>query len=296
MPLPDSAARIVAAPIRFTFIILLLGVLLPVFFLAAPYPVFAADSGCNFTGSMLAAGLEHSLALKQDGTVWAWGANGAGQLGLGDNLDRSGPEQVMVVSNIVSLAAGKYFSLALASDGAVWAWGGNNFGQLGLGDNKDCLTPSKTLVLSNVAALAGGDYHALAATQTGEVLAWGRNNSGQLGFVGDNADAPVRISGLDDVSAVAAGEYFSLALKNDGTVWAWGSNGNAQLGTGIAGDSIATPTAISVLSNITAIAAGKQFGLALAEDGPVRRNGHWRRVVSCYGGHPGRRLVDLGRE
>ncbi|WP_157468163.1 thrombospondin type 3 repeat-containing protein [Desulfatibacillum aliphaticivorans] len=279
--------------VRPVFFALFLIFFLPAIFIIAPGAVFAADSdgdgvedsldGCpdnffktepGFTGCgnaepMVASRLDHSLALKGDGTVWVWGRNDNNQLGLGDDINRMAPEQAPVVSNIVSIAAGKYFSLALASDGSLWSWGDNYYGQLGMGDNDNRLTPCKIPGLSNVAAIAGGDFHTLAVTRSGEVWAWGRNDYGQLGFTGDNTNTPVQVAGLTGVSAVAAGEFFSLALKNDGTVWAWGNNESAQLGTGAAGEAVATPASITALSNIVAIAAGRRHAMALAEDGSV---------------------------
>ncbi|SHL08892.1 Regulator of chromosome condensation (RCC1) repeat-containing protein [Desulfatibacillum alkenivorans DSM 16219] len=218
----------------FSFFIIFTVFVCGAFFLSVPNLAFAADSdgdgvedfldgcpqnffksepgitGCGNAEPMVASRLDHSLALKADGTVWVWGRNDNNQLGLGDDINRTAPEQAPVVSNIVSVAAGRLFSLALASDGSLWAWGGNYYGQLGMGDNDNRLTPSKTPGLSDVAAIAGGGYHTLAATQSGEVWAMGRNEHGQLGFDGDNTNAPVQVAGLSNVKSVAGGEYFSL--------------------------------------------------------------------------------------
>ncbi|HZD60439.1 MAG TPA: hypothetical protein VE439_08330, partial [Anaerolineae bacterium] len=84
-------------------------------------PKIAAGVGC------------HSLALKQDGTVWGWGDNSFGQLGDGTKTNRSTPVQAKALTNVTAIAAGDAHSLARKSDGTVWAWGGNGFGQLGDG-------------------------------------------------------------------------------------------------------------------------------------------------------------------
>lgn len=87
------------------------------------------------------SGSYHSLALQPDGTLWAWGYNYNGQLGLGDTTDRNAPTRVG--TGFVSVAAGQYHSLGLKADGTLWAWGRNNLGALGLGDNTNRLIPAQ---------------------------------------------------------------------------------------------------------------------------------------------------------
>ena len=128
----------------------------------------------------LAAGSWHNLALKSDGTVWAWGDNGSGQLGDGSTTDRSTPVQVS--GRVIAIAAGSYHSLALKSDGAIWAWGSNGSGQLGDGSTSYYnSTPVPVSGLSGVIALAAGSSHTLALKSDGTVWAWGSNYDGQLG-------------------------------------------------------------------------------------------------------------------
>lgn len=78
----------------------------------------------------------HSLVLKSDGTVWAWGLNMYGQLGDGTNTDRKMPVQVKGLDNVAAIAGGVWHSIALKTDGTVWVWGGNWAGQLGNGTTK----------------------------------------------------------------------------------------------------------------------------------------------------------------
>ena len=81
------------------------------------------------------------MALKSDGTVWAWGDNGYGQLGDGTTTDRTTPVQVSGLSGVTAIAAGCYHTVALKSDGTVWAWGYNGYGQLGDGTTTQRTTP-----------------------------------------------------------------------------------------------------------------------------------------------------------
>ncbi|MCC7518713.1 MAG: fibronectin type III domain-containing protein [Verrucomicrobiae bacterium] len=175
----------------------------------------------------------HSLAVKNDGTVWAWGAGSSGQLGDGAAVQRNTPVCVVGLSNAVSVAAGQFHSLALLADGGVSAWGGNWFGDLGDGSTQQRNTPVSVAGLSNVMAVAAGAYHSLALKANGTVWAWGWNDGGQLGD-GTTVDrsTPVAVSALSNIIAIVAGDEHSLALQNDGTVWAWGYGYSGRLGEG----------------------------------------------------------------
>ncbi|MFZ5774640.1 MAG: RCC1 domain-containing protein [Thermodesulfobacteriota bacterium] len=124
----------------------------------------------------------HSLALKNDGTVWAWGANSDGQLGDGTTTQRTTPVQVSGLTNVMAIAAGGDFSLALKTDGTVWAFGGNSLGQLGNGSTQDSAVPVQVSGLSGVTAITAGGAHGLAVTADGVLWAWGRSSDGQLGL------------------------------------------------------------------------------------------------------------------
>src|SRR5207249_3795971 len=132
----------------------------------------------------IAAGGTHSLALKGDGTAWAWGANADGELGDGTNTQRLVPVQVSGLTGVAAVAGGGTHSLALKGDGTAWAWGDDNFGQLGNGTADDSVhpTPAQVAGLGGVTVIAagGGGAHNLAL-QGGAVWAWGENDQGQLG-------------------------------------------------------------------------------------------------------------------
>ncbi|MCL6560248.1 MAG: hypothetical protein K6U74_15935, partial [Firmicutes bacterium] len=130
----------------------------------------------------IAGGGGHSLALKNDGTVWAWGWNQDGQLGDGTTTSTTTPVQVAGLSNVVVIAAGERHSLALRGDGTVWAWGYNGYGQLGDGTTDNRLTPAQVPGLSGIISIAAGIYHSLALKSDGTVWAWGYNEMGQLGI------------------------------------------------------------------------------------------------------------------
>ncbi|WP_253900279.1 RCC1 domain-containing protein, partial [Corallococcus carmarthensis] len=215
----------------------------------------------------LSATAYHTLALKQDGTVWAWGYNDSGQLGDTDDVVRVTPAPVAGLMGVTALASGTYHSLALKQDGTVWAWGMNNLGQLGDGTTVSRTERMPVPGLTGVTALAASTYHSLALKRDGTVWTWGYNSSGQLGD-GTNASrfTPVQVQGLTDVSAIAAGLVHSLALKHDGTVWTWGRNTDGQLGNGTAVNS-PVPVQVLGLTGASAITAGAAHTLALKQDG-----------------------------
>ena len=228
---------------------------------ATPTTASAAD----IATPMVAAGERHSLALKSDGTVYAWGHNEDGPLGDGTQTNRNTPVQVSGLSGVTAIARGRSHSLALKS-GTVWACGYNAGGQLGDGTNTSRLTPVQTSDLTGVTAI-GGSYYQSLALKSGTVWAWGRNGYGELGD-GTTTDRYTPVQVMTGVTAVSGGCEHSLALKN-GTVWAWGRNRYGQLGDGTTTDRLA-PVQVSGLTGVTAISAGFENSYALrGSDGTV---------------------------
>ena len=110
----------------------------------------------------ISAGESHSLVLKKDGMIWAWGRNEYGQLGDGTTENRSIPVKVKFISDVIDISAGASHSLALKKDGTVWAWGNNSFGMLGNGtisENRGIVQVSE---LENVISIETGSTHSFA--------------------------------------------------------------------------------------------------------------------------------------
>ncbi len=183
------------------------------------------------------AGYYHSLAVRADGTVWAWGWNYFGQLGDGTTVDRHTPVQVAGLDHVVAVAGGAYHSLAVRADGTVWAWGWNGVGQLADGTRTDRHAPVQIPGLSNIREVAAGAFHNLAVTHDGAVWAWGWNKYGQLGTGSLSAleVRPVSVPSASGSISVATGAVHSLAIRHLGDyyeVWGWGWNGFGQVGDG----------------------------------------------------------------
>ena len=210
-----------------------------------------------------------SLALKSDGTVWAWGANSQGELGDGTNTERHTPVQISSLSGMTAIVAGGSHSLAIKNDGTVWAWGGNLHGPLGDGTTNDSNVPVQVSGLTNVTKIAAGLTFSLAVKNDGTAWGWGVNDEGQLGD-GTNTErlTPVQITALSGINDISAGTSHGLAVDNSGNVWTWGRGLDGELGNGSSGN-LTTPTEIG-LTGVTQIAGGRYFSMALMNDGTVQ--------------------------
>ena len=217
----------------------------------------------------ISAGIRHSLALKADGTVWAWGNNSAGQLGDGTTIDRPLPVPVLALGGEGVIVAGFGRSFAIKkSDGSVWAWGGNGDAELGDGTYIDRPTPIPLSGLNTATAIATGLWHSVARLANGTIAAWGVNGSGQLGDgTVERRFAPAPVIGITGVLAVAAGFAHTVALKADGSVIAWGDNSAGQLGNGAL--LFRTTPIVVGLSDVRKISAGYTHTVALKSDGSV---------------------------
>ena len=233
----------------------------------APGQVLAVAPG-QIAEHTIAAGGFASLAVRPNGTVVAWGNEGAGNDPVMDPLGDDVPPGL---SGVVSLASFSSHVLALRADGTVVGWGSNRYGQLNIpplsgvvavatgslhslalrnngtfvawGDNT--FGQAATFWLTDVVAVEAGQEHSLIIRRGGTVVAWGRNDFGQTSVP----------PGLRDVVAVAGGKWHSVALRRDGTLVAWGLAAYAQVPAG--------------LSGVIDIAAGLHHTVALKNDGTV---------------------------
>ena len=187
-------------------------------------------TGLSGTVVAIAAGSGHSLALKNDGTVWAWGANYYGELGDGTTTQRTTPVQVTGLSGtVVAIAAGSNHSLALKSDGTVWAWGWNYYGQLGDGTTTQQTTPIQATVSGTVTTIAAGNCHNLVLTSNNSLWTWGYNGYGQLGNgTTTNTNVPINITVNGPCVSFAAAAETVLETSGPVTITAYLSTPSTQ--------------------------------------------------------------------
>jgi len=207
-----------------------------------------------------------SFAIRSDGTLWGWGSNDYGMLGIGNHSSNSKvPVQVPGLTNVVAVSAGEEHTLAVKSDGTVWTWGLQDRATLTM-----YLSPVQVPGLTGVIDVATSTHASYALKSNGTVWSWGDNTSGQIGDgTRQRRDSPIQVKGLTGVSVIAGGDNHALVLRSDGTIWTWGGNRYGARGDG-AITLMATPGLVQVnATGALAVAAGTAHSLALLSDGTV---------------------------
>ncbi|MCL2680325.1 MAG: hypothetical protein FWF11_02455, partial [Coriobacteriia bacterium] len=232
-----------------------------------------AQVGTDTDWTMVNAGHEHSLAIRSDGTLWAWGLNQHGRTGLGTTTgSQATPVQVGTDTDWTVVSAGMDHSLAAKSDGTLWAWGSNSSGRTGLGTTSDNqLAPAQVGTATNWSAVTAGGNHSVALQSDGTLWSWGANTSGQtgLGIAFGNQLTPAQVGTATNCTQVSAAANHALAVRSDGTLWAWGSNGNGRTGLGTTTGSQTTPAQVGTATNWTLVSAGNGHSHAIRADGTL---------------------------
>ena len=228
----------------------------------------------------------HSISIKTDGTMWSWGRNNFGQLGLGNTTNRSSPVQVGALTNWLTVSSGYTHSIAIKTNGTIWSWGDNSeHGQLGLGNTTNVSSPTQIGALTNWSKIGVGMFHNLAIKTDGTLWGWGNNNyNGSLGLGNKTTSysSPKQIGSLTTWSSVSAGGYNSHAIKTDGTLWSWGSGGNGRLGLEDTTERL-SPVQVGSSTNWSSISAGSNHVLAVKTDGTM-----WSWGYNSYSDRGGR--------
>lgn len=209
----------------------------------------------------VALGDYHGCALKDDGTVWCWGDNEAGELGDGTYRSRNFAARVDGISTATALVAGASHTCALLSNGTTQCWGNNSSGQLGIGDYAEKSAAPRIVrgvgggfsLLSDITNLAAGYEHTCARDSRGTMFCWGKNDYGQLDDgITDSSFVPVVAMLGSKVKSIAAGGDHSCAILDGDILQCWGRNQYGQLGDG-GSEPYSLPTTVNLATVYTPV-------------------------------------------
>ena len=209
----------------------------------------------------------HIAAIKSNGSLWTWGRNNYGQLGVGDTTDRNIPTRIGSETNWKQISAGDYHTVAIKSDGSLWAWGFNRYGEIGDGSKITRTSPVRIGIDADWKRIAAGGGHTVAIKNDGSLWLWGD----WCGSLGETVTTiPTRIGADTDWEQIAAGVVHTIAIKRDGSLWAWGRNDYGDLGDGKY-DDLTIPTRIGTDTDWkqAQLAAGRNNTIAIKSDGSL---------------------------
>jgi alpha-tubulin suppressor-like RCC1 family protein len=249
---------------------------------ARPAGPTSARSMTTAGTAQVAGGATSGYAIGRDGSLWSWGANGMGELGLG-NTDGLGvthsrllPHRVGHGTSWKALAAGEQFCLALKKDGSLWSWGGQ---ALGLPVPPYDYPRPRRVGSALWRIIGAGDGFGAGIQRDGSLWTWGHNALGQLGLgTTDPGWLPAQVGADHDWKTMAVGYDCVLAIKTDGSLWSWGANYSGQLGNGTSdpapggdrpGVPHPTPARVGGDNDWSSVAAGLTSAIALKNDGSL---------------------------
>jgi alpha-tubulin suppressor-like RCC1 family protein len=203
-------------------------------------------------------------------SVWAWGSNLGGKLGVGNDVDRSSPVQIGALSSWTQIASDGYHTLGLRSNGTIWGWGWNFYGELDNNTTSFDPQPSPVQIgaVNTWTSVAAGWYLSGGVRSTNTLWMWGRGSSGGIGNNSTlNRSAITQVTGTT-WSKIAIGESHVMAIKSDGTLWSWGANNLGQLGLGNTTNR-SSPVQIGSDTNWSSISCGSSYSFAIKTNGTL---------------------------
>lgn len=250
-------------------------------------PVQTISGGTDW--KKVACGYHNTLAIKENGTLWSWGANLHGSLGDGTENSTSSPIQIGTETTWSELAAGNAYwdgSAGIKSDGTLWLWGYNEEGSIGDGTTDKKSSPVQTIAGGNNWKQVSRAWDHTGAVKTdGTLWMWGNNYRGSLGDgTEDSKSSPVQtIAGGTNWKQVSVGGQdsdspFAAAVKTDGTLWLWGYNNDGQLGDGTTDNKSSPVQTMAGGTNWSKVSCGGYYVTALKTDGTL-----WTWGYNGYG-------------
>lgn len=248
--------------------------------LVAKIPAAALGVPLALRESAAEAGVYNALFMRssasEGGTLWAWGNNDYGQLGIDNITDVANPTQVGNLSTWINAAssgsttASCIHMAAIRADGTLWTCGQNNYGQLGNSSSVDRSTLIQVGTLSNWSQVSCGHYTTTALRADGTLWSWGYNSTGEcgLGLTGGKRSSPVQVGSLSSWAQVSAGSTHTVARRSDGTLWA---TGRATMGCTGQGDNVERSSFVQIgnLSTWSTISSASSHVLAIRTDGTL---------------------------
>ncbi len=218
----------------------------------------------------ITAGYNHTIGIKSDGTLWAWGRNDYGQLGDGTNTNKNVPTQIGTDTDWYFAAGGDNHTMAIKTNGTLWAWGRNNFGQLGDGTIINKNTPILVNNDTDWKTISLDAEFTIVLKNDGTLWGWGKNNLKQLGNPNTSPIyLPTQIGTDNDWKTIDTGFQRTVAVKNDSTFWGWGSGANGVFGNGSSTLTINVPTQTLPDSDWQIVSMSNSTTLAIKTNGSL---------------------------
>ena len=216
----------------------------------------------------ISLGSSHSLAIDNEGQLWAWGDNRRGQLGDGTTNSKNVPTIIETNIKFIKVSAGSLYSIAIDTEGNLWSWGQNDQGQLGDGTTSNKNNPTKITENIKYKEISAGNNHCIAIDNEGQLWTWGDNSSGQLGdgtTISKNIPNKVEFR-VKFCQAQASSRLYSMAIDNEGNLWSWGLNDEGQLGAGTTINKN-IPTKIEIDTTFKKFSIGETHSIAVDNRG-----------------------------
>ena len=222
--------------------------------------------------SNISSGNYFNFGIKPNGTVWAWGSGGVGQLGNGSDLDEYTPIQVGTTNDWQKVFCGQFITFLIKNNGTLWGSGSNVTGELGVGS-----TVSNVLLFTQIGSdnnwiqISPSNSFALGLKSNGTLWGWGQNDTYQMGngTCCANRLSPAQIGNDTDwINIASSGVRSALALKSNGTLWGWGLNSTGLIGPSNVG-SRQYPTQLRADTDWATISVGNSHALALKTNGTL---------------------------
>jgi len=240
-------------------------------------PVTTFAGGTNWK-QVSAGGNNFTAAIKTDGTLWTWGNNSNGRLGINDTINRTTPVTTFAGgTNWKQVSCNGYNTVAINDDGVnkrLYVWGSNNNQALGINWVDETPAPVKIDGGTNWKQVANGPFAsgAMAAIKTdGTLWTWGTNSYGKVGTNDTiNRTTPVTtFAGGTDWKQVACGQHHVAAIKTDGTLWTWGFNSYGRLGDNTTTTRSTPVTTFAGGTNWKQVSCGESYTAAIKTDGTL---------------------------